>query len=451
MKWSHIKIIAREFVAFSRNTRANVALIFGIAAFPLLGLVSAAVDFGLAATTKAQLDAALDSAALLATTSASRAIAAGMTVNTAITDAQNLAASRFSAQVSALSSATITGVTATITATGGTLNAVVNYTADYPTSVSEILGFGTIPLFGQTSTTLTISPYANINILVDTSMSMGIGSTQADMDAMGNLFTAYLANPPVPIASLPSDITVNTGSSCALACHWTNSYADLYTVAESNGITLRIDVVRNAVSNAITQLSGMNSNNYLQLALYGFTNSVNTIFPLSNNISSATSALSQIAPGFANMTGAQPLAETDFPDSVTSITNTIGTSGNGTSRSTARQYLIIVTDGVQDYYLNGNRTMGAIDPTVCNQAKANGVTVMVLYTPYIPLVTPYVVSSDGTYVSNIQPVAGNIFPDLQGCASQPAYAIQASDSASINAAMQQLIAIATTAPSHLTQ
>ena len=113
--------------------------------------------------------------------------------------------------------------------------------------------------------------------------------------------------------------------------------------------------------------------------------------------------------------------------------------------------MILITDGIQDYYVSGSRTMGAMDPSICAQAKANGVTVMVLYTPYIPLETPYVNTTDPTYVANIAPIASNIWPNLQACASQPSYAIQASDTPGINAALKQFVAIATAAPSHLTQ
>jgi len=407
--------------------------------------VGAAIDFSLASSAKTQLDAALDSATLLATTSASNAIANGSSADAAIAAAQTLATQRFTAQVAALSSATVTSVAAKVSISAGSFNARVQYTANYPTAISELFGVGSIPLQGSSGTTLSTDPYADIHILLDVSGSMTIGATQPDMDALQALSRGY-----VPPGPLPGN--VDAGDGCAFACHWTTAYPDYYALATKNGITLRIDLLRSALTNLVNTLTAQNSQGVFRLALYTFNAATNTVFPLSGNVSNAASAMPLVAVGVNDCTnGPSPCAETNFDDAVVNVTKLAGTAGTGASQAAARKYLIIITDGVVDYYAGTGRSIYAADSSICTTAKANGLTVMTLWTPYVPLVTPYVPVSNGFYQSYVQPFYNNIWPNLQACASSPSLAWQASDSAGINAALQQMLAIATKTPGHFTQ
>jgi Flp pilus assembly protein TadG len=450
MRFLDIKMLRMPLRSLRRGRSGNVALIFGLVAFPLLGLVGAAVDFGLASSVKVRLDTALDSAALLATTTAANAVANGSSVAAAISMAQSLATARFTAQVSSLSAASVTGVSATVTSSSGSFNAALTYTANYTTSIGAVLGVGNIPLFGQSSTNLVTAPYADIHVMVDISTSMAIGATQTDMDTLGSINNAYLANPPVPLSSIPGSVRGQLPS-CALSCHWTNAYPDFYTTAEAKGVTLRIDVVRSALGNMVSQLSALNTSGSFRMGLYTFNNAVNTIYALSSNISNATSVLPKVTVGIENESGPSPFAETDFRNAMYSVTNTVGVAGDGTSPSSPRKYLVIITDGVLDYYLGGARVISAADPSSCAQAKANGATVMILYTPYVPLMPPYVANANPTYTAAVLPVQANILPSLQSCASSPTMVWQASDTADVNSALTQILAIATKSPGHFTQ
>ncbi len=451
---------------FKRLTQAqqgNVAMIFGLVAVPLLGLVGLAVDFSMASSAKTQMDAALDSATLLATTSVSNAVASGTNQDQAIATAQMQASARFKAQVANLSAANLIGVTATVTASATGFNASMNYTADYPTAISDLFGVGSIALHGASATTLSTDPYADIHILMDVSGSMAIGATQADMDKMQALSQGYK-----PPGRLPSNVDVGDG--CAFACHWTNSYADYYSLATTSGITLRIDVLRGALSNLVNTLTAQNTQGVFRLALYVFDDNVSPIYPLSSAVSEALRAMPKVAVGVNDCTnGPAPCANTNFDDAVTSVTRTMGKAGTGARQSEARKYLIIITDGVVDYYahggrklyagdtagvvsnVGGDRVLYAADSGVCAEAKANGATVMVLWTPYVPLDKPYIPVSNGFYDSEVAPFYPSIWPNLQACASSPSLAWQASDSADINAALQQILAIATKSPGHFTQ
>jgi Flp pilus assembly protein TadG len=437
-----IGIFERRWPLFRRDRHAAVAVITGLSVLPLLGLIAAAVDFGTLTTDQSTLNQALDSATLLAATSASNALGGGASAASATSTAQTLAVARFTAQISNLSSATVSNVTATVTISGANVTAKMNFTANYPTSMMQVFGVNNVPLTGQTTAKLATAPYADIHVLMDISGSMAIGATQTDMNSLQTLSKGY-----VPAGVLPSNVDVSDG--CSFACHWTNSYPDYYSLALSKGITLRIDVLRSALTNLISELVALNQQSLFRLALYTFNSSFSTIYPLSANVSNATSVTSKVAVGVNDCTnGPSPCAETDFDDSVTAVTKIIGTAGDGTSSTSTRKYLIIITDGVVDYYAGTARSIYAADSSICATAKANGVT---LWTPYVPLVTPYVPVSNAFYVSYVQPFYNNIWPDLQSCASSPTLAWQASDSADINAALTQMLAIATKTPGHFTQ
>jgi Flp pilus assembly protein TadG len=61
----------RRFAKLLRNTSGNVAIMFGLAAFPIVGIAGVAVDYTRAARVEAELQAAVDSAALAGATQTS--------------------------------------------------------------------------------------------------------------------------------------------------------------------------------------------------------------------------------------------------------------------------------------------------------------------------------------------------------------------------------------------
>jgi Flp pilus assembly protein TadG len=94
---------------FRRDRKANVAVMFGIAVIPVLGMVGAATDYSLATQMKAKLSSSADSAAVAWI-------------------------SHFSAGWTQAMSMTTTGyvnlsVSSTVTKTGGTLNSSVQWSA----------------------------------------------------------------------------------------------------------------------------------------------------------------------------------------------------------------------------------------------------------------------------------------------------------------------------------
>ena len=120
----------------------------------------------------------------------------------------------------------------------------------------------------------------------------------------------------------------------------------------------------------------------------------------------------------------------------------ITTPGNGTNTAgdTPQGVLFIVTDGVEDESLNGNRLIQPINANngtnYCTQIKTKGVKIAILYTTYLPL------TNNGFYNGNVAPFQPQIGPHLQACAT-PGLFIQAQVGEDLGVALGQLFQAAT--------
>jgi Flp pilus assembly protein TadG len=261
------------------------------------------------------------------------------------------------------------------------------------------------------------------------------------------------------------------GAPCGFACHFDTSKqagsgSDYYAVArstigKSNQVTLRFDVVKAAVVNLLnTMKTDSQTLNNLKVAVYTLAESIATVYPSTgdsgNNWSTAIAAVGG-PPTVANGpdTGIQPysggnVADTDFPDSLTSLSRTLTQGGGGTIATDPQKVLVLVTDGLEDYVnSSGTRVMRALEPSYCQLFKDMGYTVFVLYTPYYPLMNAF-------YLQNLTSVAEgtsatSLTTNLQQCASSSSDYIVATNSASMNAALQTFLNIALTTPARLSQ
>ncbi len=272
---------------FRRDRRGNVAMMTGLLAVPLLGLIGLGIDFSTATTAKSQLDAAADAAALVATTNASNAYLAGAA--DPITPAQAAAAQRFLAQAGIQAGITIASSSVVVQQAGTLFTANVTYQASVKTVLAGLFGVSTVALAGASTASLSINPYVDIQVLMDVSSSMTIAATQTDINQMQALTAAY-----TPTGTLPSN--VSKGEACAFACHWTTTGDDYFALANRNGVQLRINVLRSAVGNLITNVAAQNTQAAFRLGLYTFSQKFNQIYPLSGQIGAAANALSQISP-----------------------------------------------------------------------------------------------------------------------------------------------------------
>jgi Flp pilus assembly protein TadG len=253
---------------------------------------------------------------------------------------------------------------------------------------------------------------------------------------------------------------------CALACHDDASNNDLFGSARQIGVTLRLDLVEQAAANVITKLQSLvQSPNQFSVGVYQFNNDLAPLYPGQGNGEAGTNFASALTlvqntvntplytpPGSSN-------TNTYFSKSVSTLLSNVTAAGNGQSASTPLKSIIIVTDGVSDTSVNGAQSLGPVTSStneqVCQQLKNLGFTVLVLYTSYIPIPI-------ATYVGNMYnptgmiPIAeptnnSSITAALQACASAPADFLQvnATDTTSINTAMQTLLATALNSPTRV--
>ncbi len=413
--------------------RGNVLLLVALAAVPLIGMVALATDFGRTTVVKSKLDLAADTAALLAATAASNAWKAGDV--DAVEEGIAAAQARFKAQSGNQSDVAIGPVNVVLTRNGGLFNASVTYTAQTPTTFARVLGITTLPISGQSTASLSLNPFVDIQILMDVSSSMTVAATPDDITRMESLTANFR-----PAGPLPGN--VSPGESCAFACHWSTSNVDYYQLAVSNNVQLRITVLQSAVGGLINTLIGLDSAQRFQLGLYTFSQRFNTINPLSYDVASETASLSTILPDINDCSSNCP--DTYFTNAMSQLTaldRVLPQTGN----QVPQRFLFVVTDGVYDQYASwGQRQIGAFAAADCDALKALGFSILVLYTPYTPLPT------NSFYVQNVEPISPQIVPNLQACASSPNYFFVASDAADINTQMQNMLQLVVRSTGHLT-
>ncbi len=417
-----------------RARRGNVALMAALMALPLSALVGLAIDFGNATLARTRFDAAADAAALLATTVASNQTLAGAA--NPVATAQAAALQRFTAQAGAQPNVTLAPATVTVTISGAQFTSSVTYRGAYQTYFGGLVGVNEIPLAGASAASLSVNPFVDIQVLMDVSSSMTIAATQADIASMQALTASY-----VPTGPVPSNVVIGEG--CAFACHWSTSGNDYLALASSHHVTLRLDVLRSAVANLITNIAALNQRGAFRLGLSTFAQQFAAIYATSGNISGASTALARIAPDINDCSSNCP--ETYFSQAMSSLAQVVGVSGNGATQATSQKFLFIVTDGLVDQNGGGNRQIGPINPADCAAMKAAGVVILTLYTPYLPL------TNNSFYNTYVAPIQSQIAPQLQSCASSPALAYEASNAADIDTRLQTMLAAVIQSSGHLTR
>ena len=198
---------------FSRDRNANVALMFGITAVPLLMAVGAGIDYSLATRMKAKLQSAADAAAVASVSVNSPGyLQASLTgvdgsVPNGVADADNV----FKGVVNNLKTSIqggFAGLTenSTVTKTGPSLTSVVTFSAQVPTTFMNLFGHSTIGIGGSSSASGSLPPFLDFYLLLDVSGSMGLPSTPTEAQRL-----QYIS----------PDNYVQYPTGCTLACHFT--------------------------------------------------------------------------------------------------------------------------------------------------------------------------------------------------------------------------------------
>jgi Flp pilus assembly protein TadG len=192
---------------FRRDQRGNIAVIFTIAAIPLISAIGCAVDYSLATRMKAKLQSAADAAGIAALSQKSPGFLAASvmtgngSVTAGVTDANNV----FDANMSGITGYQNLVRSSTVTKTGIKLAATVQFTADVPVTFLKVIGFQKLTVTGLSSSAASLPPYLDFYLTLDVSGSMGLASTSAEQTRLAQV------NP---------DNYRQYPTGCAFACHF---------------------------------------------------------------------------------------------------------------------------------------------------------------------------------------------------------------------------------------
>ncbi len=382
-----------DWSRFASAAGGNITVIFSLSACVLLGIAGAAMDYARLIEQRTVFAAAADAAVLAAISSAREAERADLT---GIQSRAETAAKRaWDLNIATSSLDGPTHPVITVKKIGSAWQATVTYNQDSPTTFVSLLGVKTMKIGGSStaSTVVEKSPnYWDFHIVIDTSSSMGIGATPADMAAME-------ADPQI---------------GCAFACHYGNYAAgetDTVKIAKTAGYKLRVDIVDEAVDGMIDVLKTAGTNNNMRSELWGMNDTVAPLVDLTDKLDDVKTHDIQLY--------ATPVSvgNTNYEASFAKLETEVGHSGDGKSSLAPKKAVFIVTDGIHDtgihtsnvsYVWWADHQMGTIDPAFCQTMKDNGVLVGVLYIDYI---------APAGHVDLMNNVTPSVLPALQACAT----------------------------------
>lgn len=426
--------------AFLENSSGTIAILFAVALFPIMLAAGGAIDYAATIRAKQAMDTLADSAALAAAEFAAQEFRSG----NAGWNAAAVSAGQKSFAAGALTSrgdVAIAAPTVSVSMAGQTMSATVAYSATVKTNVLRIARINTMAVRNSVTTSVTVAKYTDLHIVIDNSQSMGMAASAADENI----------------------IQTNLGTTCFLGCH-INAWAGAATAASyrAAGATLRIDVIKNAVVQALTNLSASTASGTVRVAIYTFNNSLTQVYPLSSNLSAAISAASAV--DLSTDSGG-----TNITYALNSLNAILPTPGTGMNAASPKGAVLLFTDAVQDdaqvtvatgiWAPDPNRTpyspsvynqwnMQPLDSGGCAPIKAKGYAMLVLNAQYV------ITSTDLAEQSRYADIQNVVLPAVPGnvasCSSGVGHYYSANSPAQITAAVTTMFASAANNVARLT-
>jgi Flp pilus assembly protein TadG len=352
--------IFHRLSSFCANRSGNIALLFAIAAFPLMAATGAAVDYARSSKQHSRVQSSLDAAILAGVIAGKASLDNGLGQTVAITAANVAAQNSFNAN---LGSATSASLTATFTLNGLTMSGVGSASTSVDSAFMQLFGINTTAINVSSKATSAAQPYINVYLLIDISASMLLPSTSAGISQMID------------------------GQGCALACHDKANGMDSYKWALQKNIQLRFQVVNLGIQNLVTYLNSQSAlKSHVKIELWAFDHAMTRLVPLTSNFSTISNNFP--APSLADTDAS---AATPFDSLINTFVNSVGTAGDGSSFASPQKMVIIATDGVNDptrAWVSNTSLRSQVrvfDTTFCTTLKNRGFTVAIINTPYYPM------------------------------------------------------------------
>ncbi len=208
ISFARIRTLAGEF---GTATRGNSAIIFAIAALPIISAVGCVIDYSYASMIKTKLQAAAD-AATLATVSNNSPIvttAKAMTGSGSVSGGSTYLTNFFNEDTTAFTGVSLSP-TPSVTKTGQSVSATANFTYAVPTYFLKIMGYSSITVKGSSTASFTLPTYIDFYLMLDVSGSMSFPSTTSEQQRL--------------MAVNPDNLGEYAGG-CQFACHFTSQGA----------------------------------------------------------------------------------------------------------------------------------------------------------------------------------------------------------------------------------
>jgi hypothetical protein len=176
-----------SFVRLKRDRNSSVALLFAIMAIGVIGMVGAAIDYGLWNQTVASLSLAANGAALNAVKVAAAGQLGGDT--NYLTEGATAGTVWFEGQINS-NAAHFTNLVPSVSVSGTTtVTATVGYSGEIGSIFGRSFGMTQYPLSVSATAVIQDAPYLDVEILLDNSPSMQIGATPNDIATMQAIST----------------------------------------------------------------------------------------------------------------------------------------------------------------------------------------------------------------------------------------------------------------------
>lgn len=399
----------RQVRSLPTNTRGGLTIVFAMVLVVLTLFIGLAIDLSAVRSAKMRLDMLADDAALAGVVEArSKLLNNGMNnsgqVSKAVKSGQKSALAFFNTKTAKDFDLTSLAASPQVTVTGQVATAVVTYTASYRPHFLGAMGINRIPISSSATATVSVVPYIEVTMMVDTSGSMAIGADSAAQDKLQSL----------------------TG--CAFACHDGNKfggYPDVYAYALAQGITLRYQAINSGLNKLIGEFDTLDPDQkYIGGEIWSFDTNSKKLQQMTTNRSRLRAAMPAAPATSTEYDGA-----THFNEAIGDVVRSIGKGGDGSNPGHPIKLLIIATDGAQDpgrfwtWNLPYRDQVGPFDMTFCSALKQNNVQVGIVHTPYLPmsydwgynatLGQPSVIGGSGTRADDITAVfkacAGSLY------------------------------------------
>jgi Flp pilus assembly protein TadG len=391
---------------FATDRRASVAIFFAFALVPLVVSAGIAVDYSRALAARDRLTALADAAAIEAVTKLS------LQSRRSLPDyGKSATEAFFRAQASSIPDVTLTDVNVNVVQTFTRRDVTIEYGARVRNYFGTFM-IGEATPVGGASTAGTSIIYMDFHLVLDNSPSMGLAATLADIQKMETVTAGHPTHP-----------------NCAFACHEANNPNDHYKIARDNNVKLRIDLVREATQKLIDKAAETEVvSDQFRVGLYTLNMALQQISPVTADLAAVKTAAEAVQLVTLPYNGHNGNKYTNFTGLIPYVPY-LPSGGDGMSSSAPQTVMFLVSDGVADETTNPR--VKPMPAALCDAIKAKNIKIAALYTTYHPM--PY----NSAYNSEVRPIADQIAPAMQACASPGLY-FEVSPSQGIAEAMQAL-------------